>query len=183
MLNYRKANIVFWQEIAFLTCKRHKHSSILRNYMLWTHCISLNLRLFIIPYLELNVVLFSSQTALLFDDKSRSGHPRHIGSIDPCCDVAEVVNGMYSQILTTSLHDQYLYLIATSLDNQHVLYRMLTAFYWNSWKQSVKTWAFIGQNFKYKVAVKKCVAIRPSKWQLREELKVAYGVEIGLAYS
>uniref|UniRef100_A0A674H501 Protein-serine/threonine kinase n=1 Tax=Taeniopygia guttata TaxID=59729 RepID=A0A674H501_TAEGU len=37
--------------------------------------------------------MLMNQHTLLFDDKSGSGHPRHIGSIDPCCDVVEVVNG------------------------------------------------------------------------------------------
>uniref|UniRef100_A0A3Q3AKF2 Protein-serine/threonine kinase n=1 Tax=Gallus gallus TaxID=9031 RepID=A0A3Q3AKF2_CHICK len=39
--------------------------------------------------------MLMNQHTLLFDDKSRSGHPRHIGSIDPCCDVVEVVNGKF----------------------------------------------------------------------------------------
>lgn len=72
----------------------------------------------ITQYLGLNVILFLCQTALLFDDKSRSGHPRHIGSIDPCCDVVEVVNGAYSQSFNISLPDQCLYLSASSLGNQ-----------------------------------------------------------------
>ncbi|XP_035173829.1 pyruvate dehydrogenase kinase, isozyme 4 isoform X2 [Oxyura jamaicensis] len=39
--------------------------------------------------------MLMNQHTLLFDDKSSSGHPRHIGSIDPCCDVVEVVNGKF----------------------------------------------------------------------------------------
>ena len=46
-----------------------------------------------------------NQHTLLFDDKSRSGHPRHIGSIDPCCDVVEVVNDAFQS--SKMLCDQY----------------------------------------------------------------------------
>lgn len=80
-------------------------------------------------YLRLNTVLFLSRTALLFDDKSGSGHPRHIGSIDPCCDVVEVVNGTYSQIPNLLFRDQCLYLMASNLGNLQGLYRMLAGFY------------------------------------------------------
>ncbi|POI21602.1 hypothetical protein CIB84_014651, partial [Bambusicola thoracicus] len=36
---------------------------------------------------------------------SESGHPRHIGSIDPCCDVVEVVNDAFQS--SKMLCDQY----------------------------------------------------------------------------
>ncbi|KAI1242728.1 hypothetical protein IHE44_0000271 [Lamprotornis superbus] len=49
--------------------------------------------------------MLMNQHTLLFDDKSRSGHPRHIGSIDPCCDVVEVVNDAYES--SKMLCDQY----------------------------------------------------------------------------
>ncbi|KAK2536364.1 Pdk4 [Columba guinea] len=49
--------------------------------------------------------MLMNQHTLLFDDKSRSGHPRHIGSIDPCCDVAEVVNDAFES--SKLLCDQY----------------------------------------------------------------------------
>uniref|UniRef100_A0A8V0XGY5 Protein-serine/threonine kinase n=1 Tax=Gallus gallus TaxID=9031 RepID=A0A8V0XGY5_CHICK len=49
--------------------------------------------------------MLMNQHTLLFDDKSRSGHPRHIGSIDPCCDVVEVVNDAFQS--SKMLCDQY----------------------------------------------------------------------------
>ncbi|NWI51038.1 PDK4 kinase, partial [Calyptomena viridis] len=49
--------------------------------------------------------MLMNQHTLLFDDKSGSGHPRHIGSIDPCCDVVEVVNDAYES--SKLLCDQY----------------------------------------------------------------------------
>ncbi|NXX64947.1 PDK4 kinase, partial [Spizella passerina] len=49
--------------------------------------------------------MLMNQHTLLFDDKSGSGHPRHIGSIDPCCDVVEVVNDAYES--AKMLCDQY----------------------------------------------------------------------------
>uniref|UniRef100_A0A674G790 Protein-serine/threonine kinase n=1 Tax=Taeniopygia guttata TaxID=59729 RepID=A0A674G790_TAEGU len=49
--------------------------------------------------------MLMNQHTLLFDDKSGSGHPRHIGSIDPCCDVVEVVNDAYES--AKLLCDQY----------------------------------------------------------------------------
>ncbi|NXF34532.1 PDK4 kinase, partial [Nyctibius bracteatus] len=49
--------------------------------------------------------MLMNQHTLLFDDKSGSGHPRHIGSIDPCCDVVEVVNDAF--LSSKMLCDQY----------------------------------------------------------------------------
>ncbi|KAI6074552.1 Protein-serine/threonine kinase [Aix galericulata] len=54
---------------------------------------------------------------LLFDDKSSSGHPRHIGSIDPCCDVVEVVNDAFES--SKMLCDQY-YLTSPELKLKQV---------------------------------------------------------------
>uniref|UniRef100_A0A8D0FKN5 Protein-serine/threonine kinase n=1 Tax=Strix occidentalis caurina TaxID=311401 RepID=A0A8D0FKN5_STROC len=48
--------------------------------------------------------MLMNQHTLLFDDKSGSGHPRHIGSIDPCCDVAEVVNEKFHHPFKSCLY-------------------------------------------------------------------------------
>uniref|UniRef100_A0A493TY44 Protein-serine/threonine kinase n=2 Tax=Anas TaxID=8835 RepID=A0A493TY44_ANAPP len=61
--------------------------------------------------------MLMNQHTLLFDDKSSSGHPRHIGSIDPCCDVVEVVNDAFES--SKMLCDQY-YLTSPELKLKQV---------------------------------------------------------------
>lgn len=39
-------------------------------------------------------------SALLFGNDTNPAHPKHIGSIDPNCNVAEVVNGKFGSYLT-----------------------------------------------------------------------------------
>lgn len=44
-----------------------------------------------------NIFFFFFLAALLFGGKNNPAHPKHIGSIDPSCNVVEVIRGKVSR--------------------------------------------------------------------------------------
>uniref|UniRef100_G1U1W3 Protein-serine/threonine kinase n=1 Tax=Oryctolagus cuniculus TaxID=9986 RepID=G1U1W3_RABIT len=60
---------------------------------------------------------FPPATALLFDGSTNPAHPKHIGSIDPNCNVSEVVKDAYD--MAKLLCDKY-YMASPELDIQEV---------------------------------------------------------------
>ncbi|KAJ3608897.1 hypothetical protein NHX12_023425 [Muraenolepis orangiensis] len=70
--------------------------------------------------------MLMNQHTLIFDGAVNPAHPKHIGSIDPCCDVAEVVK----DALSTPLHLVYV--------PSH-LYHMLFELFKNAMRATVET--------------------------------------------
>ncbi|XP_073189994.1 pyruvate dehydrogenase kinase, isozyme 4 isoform X2 [Lepidochelys kempii] len=54
---------------------------------------------------RISIRMLINQHTLIFDDNTNSGHPQHVGSIDPCCDVVGVVNDAFET--SRRLCDQY----------------------------------------------------------------------------
>ncbi|XP_029444786.1 pyruvate dehydrogenase kinase, isozyme 4 isoform X2 [Rhinatrema bivittatum] len=54
---------------------------------------------------RISIRMLINQHTLLFDGSTNPDHPKHIGSIDPCCDVTEVVHDAFES--SKMLCDQY----------------------------------------------------------------------------
>uniref|UniRef100_K7F7F5 Protein-serine/threonine kinase n=1 Tax=Pelodiscus sinensis TaxID=13735 RepID=K7F7F5_PELSI len=66
---------------------------------------------------RISIRMLINQHSLLFDGSTNPAHPKHIGSIDPHCDVSEVVKDAYH--MAKLLCDQY-YMASPELEIQEV---------------------------------------------------------------
>ncbi|XP_050790686.1 pyruvate dehydrogenase kinase, isozyme 2 isoform X1 [Gopherus flavomarginatus] len=66
---------------------------------------------------RISIRMLINQHSLLFDGSTNPAHPKHIGSIDPHCDVSEVVRDAYN--MAKLLCDQY-YMTSPNLEIQEV---------------------------------------------------------------